>query len=120
MNPVAITIGLGWSIAGLVSIGAALPLLQGKVGRNALYGVRFPQSFQSDNAWFAINCYGAKRMILWALPMIAAGIAAFWLPRQASPLVVLICGFAPLLCVVIPVIDTWLFARRYAAARRPC
>src|SRR4030095_2737168 len=69
MDPVAITIGIGWIAVGLISIGLAVPLVQGKVRRNALYGMRFPQSFQSDAAWFAINRYGARRLMIWALPM---------------------------------------------------
>jgi SdpI/YfhL protein family len=85
MDPVAITISVGWIAAGLLKIGLAIPLLQGKVRRNALYGVRFRQSFQSDEAWFVINRYGAKRMIIWALPMIVLGVATIAFPLQRYP-----------------------------------
>jgi hypothetical protein len=117
MDIVAITIGVGWIAVGLVTVGLAIPLLQGKVGRNALYGVRFRQSFQSDEAWFAINRYGAKRMILWALPMIVMGVATLAVPLQTRPVMALLFGFVPLVFVLIPVVDTWQFARRYTEDR---
>ena len=117
MEIVSTTIGAGWIAAGLLTIGLAIPLPQGKVGRNALYGARFRQSFQSDDAWFAINRYGAKRMILWALPMIIIGIAALTIPLQTRPVLALLLGFAPLVFVLIPTLDTWNFARRYTENR---
>ena len=114
MDAVAITVGVGWIAVGLITIGLAIPLLQGKVGRNALYGVRFKQSFQSDDAWFAINRYGAKRMMIWALPMVVTGIATLLVPLQTHPFLALLVGLAPLLFILVPVLDTWQFARRYA------
>jgi hypothetical protein len=113
MDIVSMTIAGGWIAAGLLTIGLAIPLLQGKIGRNALYGARFRKSFQSDDAWFAINRYGAKRMILWALPMILVGITTLTIPLQSRPVFALLLGLAPLVFVLIPALDTWNFARRY-------
>ena len=117
MDAVAIVIGSAWVVAGVLSIGLSIPLLHGKVRPNALYGVRFSESFQSDDAWFTINRYGAKRFILWALPMIAVGIAALFLPLQSRPWAALLLGLVPLAFVLTPAFETWLFARRYTAKR---
>jgi SdpI/YfhL protein family len=114
MDLVAITIGVAWIAVGLLTIALAIPLFQGRVGRNALYGVRFRQCFQSDDAWFAINRYGAKRMMVWALPMVASGALAFLIPLQTRPVLALLIGLTPLVFILIPVLDTWQFARRYA------
>jgi len=54
-------------------------------------------------------------MALWALPMIGAGVVALCLPMQSNPAMALAFGFAPLAFVAIAVIDSWLFARRYAS-----
>jgi hypothetical protein len=113
MDAVAVTIGLSWTLIGLLCIALAIPLIKGKVPRNSLYGVRFPQSFQSDEAWLAINRYGGRRMILWAIPLIAVGVASFFLPLQSHPGFTLALGFAPLVFVLIPVIESWRFARRW-------
>jgi hypothetical protein len=115
MDAVAITVGLGWTIAGLLSLGLAIPLVRGQIGRNALYGVRFPESFRSDEAWFAINRYGGQRMMIWSIPIIATGILCFFLPLQARPGLALVLAFTPLLFVLFPVWDSWRFARRFSA-----
>jgi hypothetical protein len=115
MDAIAIIVGSAWVLVGTACIGLAVPLLQGKVKPNHLYGARFPESFLSDDAWFTINRYGAKRMILWAVPMIAVGIIAFFLPLQSRPWAALLFGLAPLAFILVPTVETWLFARRYAA-----
>ena len=116
MDPVAVTIGVSWTLVGLLCIVLAVPMRQGKIGRNPLYGVRFPESFRSDEAWLAINRYGARSMTLWALPLIAVGLASFLLPLQSHPAITLLLGFAPLAFVLIPVLESWRFARRYGKA----
>jgi hypothetical protein len=65
----------------LVNIGIALliallsiPLILRRVPMNSLYGVRFRESFKSDGAWFAINEYGGKALLLSTLPILIYGI----------------------------------------------
>jgi hypothetical protein len=113
MDAVAITIGISWTVVGLICIGLAIPLVRGQVGRNALYGVRFPESFQSDDAWFAINRFGGRRLIVWSLPLIVIGIVSFFLPLQSHTGLTLTLGFAPLIFILIPVVEAWRFARQY-------
>lgn len=113
MDPVAVTVGVSWTVAGLLCAGLAVPLVRGRVGRNAFYGVRFPQSFQSDDAWFAINRFGGKRLLVWSIPLVAAGIVSFFLPLQSHAGLALTLGFAPLIFILIPVLASWRFARRY-------
>jgi SdpI/YfhL protein family len=113
VDPIAITIGASWTAAGLLIIGLAVPLVQGRIGRNSSYGVRFPQAFRSDDAWYAINRFGGRRMLVWALPVLAAGAVAFFLPLQSHPALTLALGFGPLLFVLIPVLESWHLARSY-------
>src|SRR5436309_1866622 len=95
MDPVAITIGCAWTLAGLLIIVLAIPLVSGGVGRNRLYGIRLRQSFQSDDAWYAINRFGGKQLIVWAVPLIPVGIACLFLPLQSHPGLALTIGLAP-------------------------
>ena len=115
MDVIAITVGIGWTIAGLLGIALSIPLIRGRVGRNAFYGVRFKQSFQSDEAWIAINRHGGMRLALWSMPLVVTGLVTFFLPLQSNPGLALVIGFAPLIFVLIPVIETWRFAWRYRA-----
>ncbi len=113
MDAVSITVGGGWVVAGLAMFGLALPLVRERVGRNALYGIRLRESLRSDDAWFAINRYGGKRLIVWSIPLILVGAVSLFLPLRSHAALTLALGFAPLVFVVIPVVESWRFARRY-------
>ena len=113
MDPVAITVGVSWTLTGLLCLALSIPLIRGQVGRNRLYGVRFPASFQSDEAWLAINRFGGRRLAAWSFALIAVGVASFFLPLQSHTGLTLTLGFAPLVFVLAPVVETWRFARRY-------
>src|SRR5438045_6739 len=107
MDAVAIIIGISWTFVALLCIALAIPLVRGKVRPNTLYGVRFPQSFQSNDAWFAINRFGGKRMIVWSIPLILTGIICFFLPLKSHTGLALTLGFAPLVFILIPVLESW-------------
>ena len=112
MDTVALTVGISWTLAGLLCIAICLPLIRGKVGRNSIYGIRLPQSFQSDEAWFAITRYGGTRLAIWAVPLVVIGVVSLFLPLQPRPGLTLILGFAPLVFLFIPLIECWRFAQR--------
>ncbi len=112
MDPVGLTVGGSWIVAGLLIAVVAWPLRAGKIGRNPLYGARIPRAFESDVAWFAINRYAARCVQLGALAMIACGIPMLWLPLAKHPGWALTLGFAPLLFLLLPAIATWRFAER--------
>src|SRR5436305_7234207 len=94
MDLVSVTVGAGYLVAGLVCLAMAIPLALGKVPRNRLYGMRIPESLQSDQAWDAINRFGGKRMMPWSLLLIAIGVTVFFLPLQPHPRATLALGFA--------------------------
>jgi uncharacterized membrane protein len=113
MDSISIIVSCSWTLIGLAMIGLALPLVRGRIRRNSFYGVRFPQSFQSDEAWHAINRYGGKRLIVWAVPLVLVGIGCLFLPLRSHPALALVAGFAPLVLVLAPALQAWRFARRY-------
>ncbi|MEM0966235.1 MAG: SdpI family protein [Verrucomicrobiota bacterium] len=72
MNPETyafVNIGIAILISGL-----SIPLILRKVPMNHFYGVRFPQSFKSEEAWFEINEYGGKALLVSALPIFLSGV----------------------------------------------
>lgn len=112
MDPVAITVGVSWLIIGLLCLLLGIPLLHGQVGRNPYYGARFRESFESEEAWLVINRFAGRQAIFWSLPLIAIGVASFFLPLQTHVTLTLVLGFAPLVFILIPAFNTWRFARR--------
>ncbi|HLL90616.1 MAG TPA: SdpI family protein [Tepidisphaeraceae bacterium] len=109
----AITIGTSWTLVGLLCMALSVPLVRGRVGRNAAYGVRFPESFGSDEAWLAINRFGGKRLSIWSVPLVIVGLVSFFLPLQSNTALTLVLGFAPLAFILIPLFQSWRFARQY-------
>jgi hypothetical protein len=115
VDVVAITIGCGWTVSSLVIIGLAIPLVRRRIGPNAFYGVRFAESFRSEDAWYAINRYGGRRLIMWAIPLLFVGLVSFFLPLKGHPDLCILMGFAPLVFVLLPAWESWRFARRYTS-----
>ena len=107
-----IVVGTAWVVAGLVSLGLSFPLIAGQVGPNPLYGARFREAFQSDEAWYAINRFGGQRFALWSLAQTACGIAAYFAPLKNNDALTIMVGVAPIAFVLIPMFQTWRFAKR--------
>ncbi len=112
MDPISLTIGLSWLFTGTLSLLLSLPLITGKIPRNNFYGMRFPESYQSEEAWQKINTFGGKQMRLWSLLLLATGTLALFLPLHAHPARALFIGLFPLIFILIPILQTWRFARK--------
>jgi hypothetical protein len=88
------------------------PLIKGNVKMNYWYGVRFPQSFYSDESWYKINAYGGKVLTIWGLFLVATGILIIFIPlnsRQAL-FAVFIGAYAT---IIVPIIIIFNYARRF-------
>lgn len=80
--PATVLILLG-ILTGLLS----LPLLFNLVPPNRFYGIRVCAAFASESNWYAINSFGAKRLLLFSAVITTTGLllqaipqAPFWLP----------------------------------------
>jgi hypothetical protein len=96
---------------GVLIIAVSIPLQKNKIRMNCWYGMRFRRSFESDENWYKINRYGARRMIQWSIVIIVIGILTFLLPLETTKSLRLALRYAPLV-LIIPVIETWLFAKK--------
>ncbi len=56
------------------------PLYRGLIKMNHMYGVRFPQSYSSDEAWYKINAYGGKLLMIWGILIAVAGTFLLFIP----------------------------------------
>lgn len=97
-------------IAGILFILMSIPLYREKVEMNYFYGVRFKKSFESEENWYKINKYGAKRLILWSIPLLVCGVFVLFLPPLNEPIkLIFIC--APLI-ILIPVIESYIYSKK--------
>ena len=113
MDALNITFGLTNLLCGALLAALSVPLVKRKVPMNHLYGVRFPQSFKSKEAWYAINEHGGRLLMRWSLFLVALGLIALIAPfERAGEWLVLLFAFAPL-TVLIPAVQSYLYARRF-------
>jgi hypothetical protein len=115
MDKTGIILGLTDIFCAVLFIAVSIPLLRRKIGMNRWYGMRFRKSFESEENWYRINEYGAKRMIFWSIILAAIGIVTLFIPLESSgrgtALTVLLLSSAPVI-IIIPCIEAYLFARR--------
>jgi hypothetical protein len=111
MDMIFLILGFSNIFSGILVIAVCIPLLRNKIGINRWYGFRFRKSFSSDEHWYAINRYGARRMILWSFVIIAIGIFSLTLStNDGDPLRIIMAGASLLL--IIPAIESWIFAKK--------
>lgn len=108
-----VVFGLANIVTGIVCILVAIPLLKRKIKMNGWYGIRIPKSFASDENWYRINEYGAKQLIVWAIPLMAFGLFCVLLPSTAGkmPMHQLFVGPGPTFLYIVIVV---IRAIRYA------
>lgn len=90
----------------------SIPLLKGKIGMNRIYGVRFRQSFQSDEMWYRLNRYGARQLILWSVPLVVLGLVVFFIPLEEGSAAGTLLLLAPLVSALAGAFFTHRYARR--------
>jgi uncharacterized membrane protein len=58
----------------------SIPLIMRMIPMNQFYGVRFPQSFKSEKAWYEINAFGGKALLISSVPILLVGL--YGLPHE--------------------------------------
>ena len=110
MEMINVILGLTNILIALIMIVLAYPLKKGLIKMNWWYGFRFSVSFKSDENWYNINKYGAKRFMFWAIPLMIIGLIAFVIPFNENFLLILLFSFLPLI-VLIPAYESYVFAK---------
>ena len=103
-------VGVSNIMVGLLTIIISFPLVANKVPMNRIYGIRFEQSFESQEKWVEINRYGGSQMMGWSIPLILLGVAPFFLPLARRSLWIAVLFLAPLI-YLIPVLISYFYAK---------
>ena len=78
---------------------------------NDWYGFRISKAFQSDQNWFDINEYGARKLIIWSIPIIFIGALCFFIPLSNT--ISIILGAGPVVVFpLIAIIQTLQYAKK--------
>jgi hypothetical protein len=103
--------GFLYLAVGLVVIWLAIPLKNGKVEMNGLYGARIAISYASESNWYLINAYAGRKLIRWAIVLMLAGVMAFVYPFNGDALSSILYGLIVLIIFLIPAIETISYSR---------
>ncbi len=106
-----IIIGIFDICFGLTNIAISIPLFKEKVKMNHLYGIRFAKSFESEENWYKINKHGAKRSVVWSIPIVIIGTITLLPPLYNSVAGIVLAAVAPLI-ILIADIESYLYARK--------
>ena len=87
----------------------SLPLLFEKIPPNWFYGFRIPRAFESEDNWYRINKYFARRMLQASIFLCVFGVACMFV---AQPLNGLVAVGLLMICLLLAVIDTLRYASR--------
>ncbi len=95
-------------------IGIAVPLRNERIAMNRWYGVRFKESFISDELWYDLNRYGARQLIWGGVVLLIDAVAMLFVPVGAGgiPLVVLL--FFPVGMALVGALFTYQYGRKRA------
>lgn len=99
-----IIFGIMYISIGLLMMGIAIPLKNGKVAMNHVYGVRLKKSYSSDRNWYLLNTHGGKQLLRWSLVLVMLGIVALFIPFNGDVSIILLFAFMPLIVLLIPAI----------------
>ena len=112
MDSPTLSIAISTLVCGLLMFFLSLPLIFRKVPMNKLYGIRLKASFESEQRWYDINAYGGKQMALWSWPIIAIGIAGFFVPSSCFNAYAWTAAAVTLVAILIPTGLTWRWIRK--------
>jgi len=72
----------------------SVPLMQGRVQPNRVYGVRTPKTLGDERVWYQGNAYGGRLLFRTGLVQLVAVVALYGIPRLRADFVAynLACG----------------------------
>lgn len=104
-------LGISNIIVALLVISISIPLVSNKIPMNRIYGIRFKQSFASQEKWYKINAYGGRQLIVWSIPLFLLGVATIFLPLSEKHFWIMVIACAPLIYLV-PTLISYLYAKQ--------
>ena len=105
------TLLLVYLAGGSLLVILALPLLKERVRPNVFYGFRFPKSFRSPEIWYAVNKYGAKRLLWSGVSLNAAAVGLYFFPRLSLDAYALGCLAAFGVVFTLGLIQSMIYLR---------
>lgn len=94
----------------VVMSGLCVPLMQGAVKMNSIFGIRTKKAFKSKENWDAINKFGGKAFMVCGVCLAAVFVPLTILFRHKPEILILI-AYAPIFYIV-PVILVYIYGAK--------
>jgi hypothetical protein len=108
-----IIVGLINSIAGLFFMLSCIPLVRRRIKMNDLYGFRISKAFESEQNWYDINEYGARKTMGWSIFTFISGVAAFFISFEDDSMLSWLWVTLPIsLTAIVPIVQTFKYSKR--------
>lgn len=98
-----IIFGTMYIILGLFLMSISIPLKNGKVAMNHVFGVRLRKSFTSERNWYLMNTYGGRQLMTWSSVIVVLGAAALFFPLEGNEAFIALFAFMPIMVLLIPI-----------------
>ncbi len=95
---------------GLLLVGLSIPMIQRRVGPNAIYGFRTPKTLSDETVWYEANAYSGRMLLRAGIVNTAAALLFFFVPGIGDSLLAY-----NLACTVVVMVS--LFAAVFASFR---
>jgi len=96
----------------LLLIAISIPLAQGSIKMNPLYGVRIKKAFESEENWYKLNKYGGRRLIFWSIVLICISIASLFFEISENSILFVVFSLAPDIVLIPCLIEIFIFAKK--------
>jgi uncharacterized membrane protein len=103
--------------AGLLLSVLAIPLIRRKIGANAWYGFRVPQTFADPEIWYAANAYAGKYLLGTGIITVLAAVGFYRVPGITLDAYALACAGAVLGALTVTVIESLRYLKKLS--KRP-
>lgn len=118
MDAIAVIVGICNMACGCLFALVGMVLAVARIPMGAWYGFRVPNATASRENWERVNRFGGQRLVVWAMPLVVAGVFCAFLAFPAPDSWMAPVGLCPIfIFVVIPIIETTLYARHLPPAK---
>lgn len=97
---------------GLLLIAIAIPLIQGRIRRNYLYGFRTPKTLSDDSIWYPANKYAGKKILMAGVVTTLAAIVLDVIPGLTNYGYLSACAGVMFIAVFTATISSFVYLRR--------
>ena len=108
---------LVFQVGGAVLIGISIPLIQGRVGPNHLYGFRVRRTLEDPNVWYPVNTYSAWRLLVVGAVEIIVATTLYFVPSLDLALYSTIVGGVTIAGLMIGLAQSLCFLHKFTKER---